>query len=64
MLLYYVITNIVLFFVSETWNHNEYYKPLDHINPEIYSINIELLSLATKLISTDTTIQGNMDAYV
>ena len=62
--MYYIFTNIVLFFVSETWNHNEYYKPLDHEDPEMYNINIELLSLATKLISTETTIQDNMDAYV
>ena len=63
LLAYYVLLNVSLFFLGENWIQSEYFTPLDHIDPEAYTIGYQSLSLATK-ITSDTISKDAMDTYV
>ena len=65
LLLYYIALNITLFFANFGWISSEIYEPISHTDPEQYSIERDLLAVATKLVSDDASIpQSDLDSYV
>ena len=64
LLAYYVILNVLVFFIGENWIQSEHFKPVDHQNPDEYIITYKNLSLATKITSDDESINSAMDSYV
>ena len=56
LLLYYIALNITLFFANFGWISSEIYEPISHTDPEEYSIERDLLAVATKLVSDDASI--------
>ena len=64
MLVYYVVLNVALFWADDSWLTKDIMGVVDHQNPEIYTIDMQLYNLATKLTSTDATISASMDSYL
>ena len=65
LLSYYVILNVLVFFIGTNWIQSEQFKPVDHENPDEYTITYKNLSLGTKIASDDPSISSaDMDTYV
>ena len=55
---------MALFWTSDGWVEVSFTKPLDHVDPQQYEIDLEKFGLAAKLVSTNSDVSANMDAYV
>ena len=55
-LLYYFALNVSLFFMDARYEKTELRRTIDHINPEVYEVDLRRFGLASKLSSTDATV--------